>query len=179
MENQTVFFWWMFTLWCNFTQVIYFFLLYNIQRVCCVVFRICSLSQSSLFKNISYWSQWHDELRLILETSVIVVVYTLYLNILSLMVIFEKHQYISNLDYMPRPSIFSYLWRPCKSSTWKFHITLFSNLVQAVNFLLHLWNWYWSHLLMCYNVTGFFLHMLSWYYWGACFRIDYSTNHRW
>ena len=179
MENQTVFFWWMFTLWCNFTQVIYFFLLYNIQRVCCVVFRICSLSQSYLFKNIYYWSQWHDDLKLILETSFIGVVYTLYLNILSLMVILEKHQYIFNLDYMPRPSILWYLWRPCKSSTWKFHITLFFESSSGSKFSTSLVKLVLKSPPHVLQRNWFFLHMLSWYYWGACFRIDYSTNHRW
>ena len=60
-------------------------------------------------------------------------------------------QYIFNSKNMPRNSTMSYLWWPCDSPMWKFHITPFSHLTQVVHFLFYFYSEYWSHLLVWSN----------------------------
>ena len=74
----------------------------------------------------------------------------------TLILLLEKHKYIFYSDNMSHPSIMWYLWQPWESSTWNFHVTLFLHLSQIVRFILYLYIYYWSHLLVCPNETAWY-----------------------
>ena len=75
------------------------------------------------FFSLDYWACSDD---VIFITSFIGTAYPSYEHPFCLIVLSEKHKPICNFDNMSCPSVLLYLWLPCESSRWRFHIILFA-----------------------------------------------------
>ena len=83
-----------------------------------------------------------------------------------LMVLYDKQKSIFSPEKISSPSIISYMWCPCKSSKWKYHITLFVTSSSGRKISTLVVNLFLSHLLVYFNgpdwsFFNFFAYMFS------------------
>ena len=125
MNNWSLPLWKIFGFWCELTSDVFLQWSYRIGRVHPVASGTCLLSHTSFFRNHSPSIQLDDKSKFIFEISSISAVNTSSVPLIFLIVLRKKYKSNYSFDHISPPSIIPYLWFPCKSYTWKLHITLF------------------------------------------------------
>ena len=96
---------------------------WNPERVLCSI-AIC-------YKRYYNEYNWMTILRLFLEISFIREVPSSNTPTFTLPVLLDKHKSMLSSEKISHLSIMSYLWHPCESSIWKFHIIFFVAYISA------------------------------------------------